>query len=51
MRWSVERTNWWLSNYGRLGRNIDRHTHRRLVQIDPAITMILTIEMIEWADR
>jgi hypothetical protein len=30
MRWPVERTNSWLSNFGQLRRNTDRFVHRRL---------------------
>lgn len=51
MRWPVERTNSWFSNYGQLRRNTDRFIHHRLAQIDLAITMILTIKLIKWADR
>ena len=33
MRWPVERTNSWFSNFGQLRRNTDRFTHQRLGQI------------------
>lgn len=51
LRWPVERTNSWFSNYGQLRRNTDRFTHHRLAQIDLAVAFILTIKLIKWADR
>jgi transposase len=51
MRWPVERTNSWLSNYGQLRRNTDRFVHQRLAQIDLAVALILTIKLTKWAHR
>lgn len=51
MRWTVERTNSWLSNFGQLRRNTDRFTAHRLAQLALAITLIITIKLIDWADR
>jgi len=51
MRWPIERTNSWLSNFGQLRRNTDRHTHHRLAQLALAIALIITIKLIKWADR
>ena len=51
MRWPVERTNSWLSNFGQLRRNTDRFIHQRLAQFALAITLIITIKLIKWADR
>lgn len=51
MRWTVERTNSWLSNYGQLRRNTDRYTHHRLAQLALAITLIITIKLIDWKNR
>lgn len=51
MRWPVERTNSWLSNFGQLRRNTDRYIHQRLAQLALAITLIITIKLIKWADR
>jgi transposase len=51
MRWPVERTNSWFSNFGQLRRNTDRFIHQRLAQIDLAIVLILTIKLTEWAHR
>jgi transposase len=51
MRWSVERTNSWLSNYGQLRRNTDRFTTHRLAQLALAIVLIITVKLIDVADR
>ena len=39
MRWPVERTNSWLSNFGQLRRNTDRFIHRHLDSIALAIAL------------
>jgi transposase len=51
MRWPIERTNSWLSNFGQLRRNTDRYTHHRLAQFALAVALIITIKLIKWADR
>jgi transposase len=51
LRWAVERTNSWLSNFGQLRRNTDRSTAHRLAQFSLAITLIITIKLIDWHDR
>jgi hypothetical protein len=51
MRWPVERTNSWLSNFGQLRRNTDRFIHHRLDSIALAIALVITIKLIKWADR
>ena len=51
MRWTVERTNSWLSNYGQLRRNTDRNPQHRLAQLALAITFIITIKLINWRNR
>lgn len=51
MRWPVERTNSWLSNFGQLRRNTDRFVHQRLAQLALAIALILTVKLVKWADR
>ena len=50
-RWIVERTNSWLSNFGQLRRSTDRSTGQRLGQFALAITIIIAIKLIKWADR
>ena len=44
MRWTVERTNSWLTNYGQLRRNTDRRIRHRLAQLALAIALIITIK-------
>lgn len=51
LRWAVERTNSWLSNYGQMRRNTDRFTLHRLAQIALAVTLTLTVKLFKWADR
>ena len=54
LRWSVERTNSWLSNFGQLRRNTDRRVVQHLAQLAQlalAIALIITIKLIKWADR
>ena len=51
LRWPVERTNSWLSNYGQLRRNTDRKTIHRLAQLALAITFLLTAKLIDWRNR
>ena len=42
LRWRVESTNSWLSNYGQLRRNTDRRTEHRLAQFALAVALIIT---------
>lgn len=51
LRWPVERTNSWFSNFGQLRRNTDRFSTQRLGQIALAITLILTVKLVKWAKR
>jgi transposase len=51
LRWPVERTNSWLSNYGQLRRNTDRRTTHRLAQLALAVTFLLTAKLIDWRNR
>ncbi len=51
LRWTVERSNSWFSNFGQLRRNTDRTTIHRLAQIALAVTLILTVKLFKWADR
>ena len=51
MRWPVERTNSWMSNFGQLRRNTDRFIHHRLDQIALAVALVITIKLVKWADR
>jgi len=51
LRWPVERTNSWLSNFGQLRRNTDRNTHHRLAQFALAVAFLLTAKLIDWRNR
>lgn len=51
MRWPVERTNSWFSNFGQLRRNTDRKIAHREAQIALAVTLILTVKLLKWAKR
>jgi hypothetical protein len=51
LRWPVERTNSWLTNYGQLRRNTDRRTIHRNAQLALAITITITAKLIDWRNR
>jgi transposase len=51
MRWPIERTNSWLSNFGQLRRNTDRYSAHRLAQLALAIALLLTAKLIDWRNR
>lgn len=51
LRWTVERANSWLSSYGQLRRNTDRRTEHRQAQLALAVTLIITIKLIDHHDR
>jgi len=51
LRWPVERTNSWLSNYGQMRRNTDRKQVHRLAQLALAVAFILTAKLIDWRNR
>lgn len=51
MRWPVERTNSWLSNFGQLRRNTDRRAAHRLAQLNLAVVLLITAKLIDWRDR
>jgi transposase len=51
LRWPVERTNSWLSNFGQLRRNTDRKPAHRLAQFALAVAFLLTAKLIDWRKR
>ena len=51
LRWAIERTNSWLSNFGQLRRNTDRRPRHRLAQLALAIALLLTAKLIDWRNR
>ena len=50
-RWTIERTNSWLSNFGQLRRSTDRSPAARLGQLALAVALIITVKLFKWADR
>lgn len=50
-RWPVERTNSWMSNFGQLRRSTDRFLVQRLAELALAVTLIITVKLVKWADR
>jgi len=51
LRWPVERTNSWLSNFGQIRRNTDRKSVDRLAQFALAIAFLLTAKLIDYRNR
>ena len=51
LRWPIERTNSWLTNFGQLRRNTDLYPHQRAAALELAITLIIAVKLIKWADR
>ena len=51
MRWTIERTNSWLSNFGQLRRNTDRRPQHRRAQLALAIALLLTAKLIDHRNR
>ena|SRR5215207_6413761 len=51
MRWPIERTNSWLTNFGQLRRNTDRRPAHRLAQLALAIVLLITAKLIDWRNR
>lgn len=51
LRWIVEATNSWLSNFGQLRRNTDRRTCHRHAALCLATTILITMKLIVWRDR
>ncbi len=51
LRWIVEATNSWLSNYGQLRRNTDRKTVHRHAAICLAVTVLIVGKLLTYRDR
>ncbi len=47
LRWPVERTNSWLSNFGQLRRNTDRFIAHRAAQLAFGISMLLFVKLMK----
>ena len=51
LRWIVEATNSWWSNYGQLRRNTDRRSRHRHAALCLATTVLIIGRLIDWRDR
>ena len=51
LRWIVEATNSWLSNYGRLRRNTDRKMRHRHAATCLAVTALIVGKLLTYRDR
>jgi len=51
LRWIVEATNSWLSNYGQLRRNTDRRLRHRHAALCLAVTILIVVKLIAWRDH
>lgn len=51
LRWVVEATNTWWSNYGQLRRNTDRRTDHRHAALCLATAILIVGKLIAWRDR
>lgn len=51
LRWPVERTNSWFSNFGQLRRSTDRKSAHRLAAIALVVVFLITAKLIDWRNR
>lgn len=51
LRWIVEATNTWWSNYGQLRRNTDRRARHRHAALCLATTILIIGRLLDWRDR
>ena len=51
LRWIVEATNSWWSNYGQLRRNTDRRNRHRRAALSLATTVLIIGKLIDWRNR
>jgi transposase len=51
LRWIVEATNTWWSNYGQLRRSTDRRNRHRHAALCLATTVLIVGRLIDWRDR
>ncbi len=51
LRWIVEATNSWFSNYGQLRRNTDRRNRHRHAALCLATTILITGKLLDYRDR
>lgn len=51
LRWPVERTNSWFSNFGQLRRSTDRKVAHRLAAIALVVVLLITAKLVDWRNR
>jgi hypothetical protein len=51
LRWIVEATNTWWSNYGQLRRNTDRKNRHRHAALCLATVVLIVGRLLDWRDR
>ncbi len=51
LRWVVEGTNSWWSNYGQLRRNTDRRNRHRHAQLCLVTAILITAKLIDWRNQ
>jgi transposase len=51
LRWVVEGTNSWFSNFGQMRRNTDRRSEHRHAQLCFVIALLITAKLIDWRNR
>jgi transposase len=51
LRWIVEATNTWWSNYGQLRRNTDRHPRHRHAALCLATVVLIVGRLLDWRNR
>jgi transposase len=51
LRWVVESTNSWWSNYGQLRRNTDRRNRHRHAQLCLVTAILITAKLIDWRNQ
>ena len=51
LRWIVEATNTWWSNYGQLRRNTDRRDHHRHAALCLATVVLIVGRLLDWRNR
>jgi hypothetical protein len=51
LRWIVEATNTWWSNYGQLRRNTDRRSHHRHAALCLATVVLIVGRLLNWRNR
>jgi hypothetical protein len=50
LRWPVERTNSWISNFAQLRPNTDRTIAHRLARFARAVGLVLTAKLTDWGN-